>query len=352
MLLGVTAIADSAHAVGGPGTLAGFESEIRAAIAKVRPAVVKISAYQTQLDNRAPAQGGLPGTGAPYRTVGSGVIVDPRGYILTNAHVVGNFQDIRVRLWRANTTDVVGQVFDKNTDLDLALIRIAGGAQFPCAAIDRGGRARTGDFVVAIGNPFGLEHSVSMGVVSDRARTLVIDGRTYRDLLQTDAAINQGNSGGPLIDLQGEVIGINTAIYAPQGVFAGVGFAIPADRVLPYLAQLLPERRLGRVAASIEKEPIRPGDKAPHGPLGRCSSCHTFSAPPPRLAVTVAQTMSGSDASTWDPALPATPTTASEEERPVLKSVFTFAALIAALWVTARVFFKWNSWRHVKAPKC
>jgi len=348
MLIGVTALAGSAHAVGAPNTLAGFESEIRAAIAKVRPAVVKISAYQAPLDPRA----GSPGVGAPVRSIGSGIIVDPMGYVLTNAHVVGNYREIRVRLWRANASDIVGELIDKNTELDLALIRLADGGRYPSAAIDRAGTARTGDFVVAIGNPYGLEHSVSMGVVSDRRRTLFIDGRTYRDLLQTDAAINQGNSGGPLIDLRGEVIGVNTAIYAPQGTFVGVGFAIPADRVAAYLARLLPRRGPGVVAAAIDEEPIRPGAAAPHRPMGPCSRCHTFLPPPKQLAIIVAQTTSDSNASGWEPALPAAPTEAPDEERPVLKTILTFAALIVALWVTARVFFKWNSWRQVKAPKC
>jgi len=95
-----------------------------------------------------------------------------------------------------------------------------------------------GDIVLTIGNPFGLEQTVTMGIISDDRRNMTIEGRLYEDLIQTDAAINRGNSGGPMININGEVIGINTAIYAPTGLFTGIGFAIPINKVKQLLNQV------------------------------------------------------------------------------------------------------------------
>jgi S1-C subfamily serine protease len=259
-------VSGSARAAPPPRALEKLEGEVKAAVARVRPAVVNISAVRLRLETRA------EGT-MLYRSIGSGVIVDPRGYVLTNAHVVEGARTIRVRLWRSTPVDFTGRIVHQDHRQDLALLKIVGSGSFPSAALGGPGAARVGDWVVAIGSPFGLEHSVSMGIVSDRARRLQIDGRSYENLIQTDAAINQGNSGGPLINLSGEVIGISTAIYAPRGTFSGVGFAIPADRAGRYLQKVMPAARL---AAGFEKEPIRPGSKAPHADMGSCTNCHTF----------------------------------------------------------------------------
>ncbi len=255
-----------------PAALARFERGVRDAVARVRPAVVKVSAL------RFPGRpGAAPGREAtPYRSIGSGVIVDPRGYVLTNAHVVKDARGIEVRLWRARPADLVGHVIHRDEEKDLALIRLSGDGIFPCATFGRSSAVRVGDWVIAIGSPYGMEHSVSMGIVSDRTRSLEIGGRSYVDLIQTDAAINQGNSGGPLIDMRGDVVGISTAIYAPHGVFSGVGFAISAERALAYLRDAMPSNRIGRLAAETEMEPIRAGARPPHPNLGKCSGCHTF----------------------------------------------------------------------------
>jgi S1-C subfamily serine protease len=117
-----------------------------------------------------------------------------------------------------------------HADADLAVIKITPPYPLPAAVLGNSDLLKLGDEVLAIGCPFNLEQSVSHGIVSDVKRTVVIDGRTYVDLVQTDAAINSGNSGGALVNLAGEVVGINVAIYAPNRVYCGVGFAIPINR--------------------------------------------------------------------------------------------------------------------------
>jgi len=207
--------------------------------------------------------------------------VDADGYILTNAHVVKNFDQIQVRLFRAQHTEMAARLVHHNKELDLALIQLMGEGPFPKALLGPSNAVGIGQWVVAVGSPYGLAHSASMGIVSDHVSSLWIDGTLYKDLIQTDAAINQGNSGGPLINLDGEVIGINTAIYAPSGIFAGVGFAISIERAVDYIHSLLPQHSLGHVAVQkkpqkFEKEPIRPGAKPPHPQMGNCLNCHTF----------------------------------------------------------------------------
>jgi S1-C subfamily serine protease/uncharacterized membrane protein YfcA len=221
-------------------TLERFEGQVKAAIAQVRSAVVKISAVQIRGDLDP----------IPSRSIGSGIIIDARGYVITNAHVVQGAEDIRVRLWRAGSAVLTARVVKRSEAQDLAILKLAGSGPFPQATLVRSSGVHSGDWAVALGCPFGLEHSVSMGIISDRARTMQIDGRIYRDLIQTDASINQGNSGGPLVNLRGEVIGINTAIYAPEGAFAGVGFAIPSDRAIAFLDGVLPHPRPARLAAA------------------------------------------------------------------------------------------------------
>jgi len=258
-----------------PAALAQHEQKVKAAIARVRPVVVNITSIRAEgqtgaVENNLQAQ-------AAFRIMGSGIIVDPRGLVLTNAHVVRDATQIGITLWRANSSELVGRIVHQSNEEDLALVRIAADGPFPYVELGISGEVQVGDWVIALGDPFGLGASISMGIVSSRVRDLWIDGNLYRNLIQTDAAINQGNSGGPLVSLSGQVVGINTAIYAPQGAFAGVGFAIPSARAFSYLQQVLPRFGLGRLAA--EKEPIRLGAKPAHPPMGPCLNCHTFISP-------------------------------------------------------------------------
>jgi serine protease Do len=177
------------------------------------------------------------------RSIGSGVIIDPAGYILTNEHVVGNADAIEVTL--ADGRKFQGKVVGKDPRADVAVIKIDASG-LPAARLGDSDTVKTGQWAIAIGNPFWIFEdnptpTMTVGIVSAVHRKLGsanIGGRYYGDLIQTDAAINPGNSGGPLINLKGEVIGINAAIISPSGAYAGIGFALPVNRDKEVLEEL------------------------------------------------------------------------------------------------------------------
>jgi serine protease Do len=197
--------------------------ELAEAVAAVRPSVVYITGRPVSTTTRT--AGGLTGD-----KMGSGVIIDPRGFILTNHHVVGAMSDIRVSVFGDRDRVYPAAIVVADEGADLAVIKVTALRELPAAKLGNSDMLEVADEVLAVGCPFNLEQSVSHGIVSDVKRTVVIEGRTYRDLIQTDAAINSGNSGGALISKAGEVVGINVAIYAPQSVYCGVGFAVPINR--------------------------------------------------------------------------------------------------------------------------
>ena len=170
------------------------------------------------------------------QSLGSGVVVDAgKGYILTNNHVIDKADEIRVTLRDGRT--LKAKLIGTDPDTDVAVIQVPA-EKLTAVPLANSDQQRVGDFVVAIGNPFGLGQTVTSGIISAVGRSgLGIEG--YEDFIQTDASINPGNSGGALVNLNGELIGINTAIYAPTGVFNGVGFAIPINKVKLVLNQLL-----------------------------------------------------------------------------------------------------------------
>lgn len=188
--------------------------------------------------------------------LGSGVVIDPRGYVLTNEHVVRGAQTLTVTFQSPEERKYSAKVVGADPRTDLAVIKIEGKGDFPSAALGNSDRVRVGDWAIAIGSPFGLEQTLTVGVVSAVRQSLSIEGAQFADMLQTDAAINRGNSGGPLLNLKGEVIGINSAIYAPTGVFAGVGFAIPANRARDIMAQLIEKGRVVRGWMGVEVMPL------------------------------------------------------------------------------------------------
>ncbi|MBF0610422.1 MAG: DegQ family serine endoprotease [Magnetococcales bacterium] len=176
------------------------------------------------------------------RSLGSGVIVDSQGLILTNNHVVEDADQIKVRLTdeREFTATLVG----RDAKTDLALIRIDGVKNLTPAILGDSDQAEVGSWVMAIGNPFGLEATVTAGIISAKGR--VIGSGPYDDFIQTDAAINPGNSGGPLFNLKGEVVGINTAIFSRTGGNMGIGFAIPVNMAKGIMTQLKEHGRVTR----------------------------------------------------------------------------------------------------------
>jgi serine protease Do len=168
------------------------------------------------------------------QSLGSGFIIDPSGLIVTNNHVIAGAEKITVTLH--DGTVLPATLVGHDERMDLALLRVHAAAPLPAVAFGNSDAIRVGDWVVAIGNPFGLGGSVTAGIVSARGRNL--NEGPYDDFIQTDAPINRGNSGGPLFDMQGAVIGINTAIYSPSGGSIGIGFAIPSNLAQPVVAQL------------------------------------------------------------------------------------------------------------------
>ncbi|MCS7152125.1 MAG: Do family serine endopeptidase [Endomicrobia bacterium] len=183
---------------------------------------------------------------------GSGVIISPDGYILTNEHVIKNATEIKVIVnVDGKEKEYKGKVIGKDPRTDIAVIKIPA-KNLPYAKLGDSDKVRIGEWVVAIGSPFGLEQTVTVGIVSALRQRVRVEGREYREFIQTDAAINRGNSGGPLCNLQGEVIGINTAIYAPTGVFSGIGFAIPINQAKQILDTLIEKGKVSRGWLGVE----------------------------------------------------------------------------------------------------
>ena len=217
------------------------------------PAVVNISTAQRvrgggASGELAPLQRKF---GRPATSLGSGFIIDPKGIVVTNNHVIDNADEISVTL--SDGREFKATVRGRDRETDLAVLQLDGGAtKFPYVSFGDEARARVGDWVIAIGNPFGLGGSVTVGIVSARNRD--IQSGQYDDYIQTDAAINRGNSGGPLFDLNGKVIGVNTAIYSQTGGSVGVGFAVPSDLAGTVVRQLLEfgETRRGWLGVSID----------------------------------------------------------------------------------------------------
>jgi serine protease Do len=157
-------------------------------------------------------------------SLGSGFIIDPSGYIVTNNHVISDAEEVTVRLH--DDTNLKAEVIGRDDKTDLALLKVTSQKPLPYVKWGDSDAIRIGDWVVAIGNPFGLGGSVTAGIVSARQRE--INAGPYDDFIQTDASINKGNSGGPMFNMAGEVIGINTAIFSPSGGSVGIGFAVPS----------------------------------------------------------------------------------------------------------------------------
>ncbi len=189
-----------------------------------------------------------PGESKPHykkmEGTGSGVIIDPKGYVLTNYHVIKGADEIKVTL--ADGKSYMGKVIGKDPRTDLAVVRISSKKEFHYLSLGNSDNIRIGDWAVAIGSPFGLEQTVTVGIISAKRQSLNIEGKNFREMIQTDASINRGNSGGPLLNIKGEVIGINTAIYAPTGVFAGIGFAIPINKAKEILDDLIEKGKVVR----------------------------------------------------------------------------------------------------------
>jgi serine protease Do len=173
--------------------------------------------------------------------------VDPKGYIVTNRHVVEKADRIRVKL-QDDPPGILheAKVIGSDQETDLAVIKIENDKALPTAKLGNSDSMQVGDWVLAVGSPFGLQETVTAGIVSATGRNIV-PNRQFQSFIQTDAAINPGNSGGPLVNMAGEVIGINTAILTDTNAYAGVGFALPSNTVAQVYNQLIgPDHRVSR----------------------------------------------------------------------------------------------------------
>jgi serine protease Do len=199
--------------------------------------------------------GDSPQSQQPRQGTGSGVVVDPNGYILTNNHVVDGADRLQVHLTGDPVgTDYEAKLIGVDLETDLAVIKIDTPQKLPAAKIGNSDAVQVGDWAVAIGSPFGLEATVTAGIISAKERT--IEGsRQFQHFLQTDAAINPGNSGGPLLNIKGEVIGINTAIATSTNGYQGVGFALPINTAVSTYNQLIKSGKVVRGSIGVSLEP-------------------------------------------------------------------------------------------------
>ncbi len=273
-----------------PGTAKGLQSSYHGIIDSVRPAVISIDAV-TQVQSANPAD-----TDANYARIGSGVIIDPRGYALSSMHVVNGASSLKATVYSpTGALEYPLKIVKADQASDLVLLRIQGDGPFPHASLGDSNGTRTGDVVLAIGSPFGFEQSVTSGIISSRNRTLNVGGIVYENLIQTDSPINKGNSGGPLINTKGDVIAINTAIYSSNGVYSGVSFAVPINRSLDLVGgvldfqnqpppvangQLAGLTRTGKQIGNSYRFPDGQVMTPPHNYRGGCTECHPqFRAP-------------------------------------------------------------------------
>jgi len=196
---------------------------------------------------------GGPNPPAPRAaSLGSGFIIDPSGIVVTNNHVIANAEQITVTF--ADDTTLQAEVIGRDAVTDLALLKVEPKTPLPSATWGDSTKAKVGDWVLAIGNPFGLGGTVTSGIISATARD--IHSGPYDDFLQTDASINRGNSGGPMFNLAGEVIGINTAIFSPSGGSIGIGFAIPSTLARPIVEQLKATGKVERGWIGARIQPV------------------------------------------------------------------------------------------------
>ncbi|TAJ22585.1 MAG: trypsin-like serine protease, partial [Nitrospirae bacterium] len=215
---------------------------------RVKPSVVNV--FPTQSPSRSKNAPKEQPPNAPSSGSGSGVIIDAQGYILTNNHVVGDANEVEIRL--SDKTRLIAQVIGRDQDTDLAVLKVTTDRPLPFAQFGDSGSVKVGQWVLAVGNPFGLDRTVTLGVVSGMGRENMNLSR-YENFIQTDASINPGNSGGPLFNVHGEIIGINTAIinYAQ-----GIGFAIPSNMAKQVFQQLQSRGKVVRGWLGVGIQPV------------------------------------------------------------------------------------------------
>lgn len=240
----------------GPDTIANIADQAGPAVVKINT-VVEVEGYQRDNpffnDPFFRQFFGVSPQPQYQQGLGSGFIISKDGYILTNEHVIEGAEKISV-LVKGHKKAYDAKLIGADPSLDLAVLKIEG-KEFPTLPLGDSDKIRVGNWVIAIGSPFGLENTVTIGVISAKERPIEIDSRSFEHLLQTDASINPGNSGGPLLNLKGEVIGINTAINAQA---QGIGFAIPTSTVKEVLDELIQQGKVKRPWLGVQIQPVTP----------------------------------------------------------------------------------------------
>lgn len=223
------------------------DDDLPDAVAAVKFAVVNIDVTSSDV-GPANRRGGpamnfdVPSAGALQaneETLGSGIIVDARGYILTCYHLIKNYPNVYVTVLDANRKTYRADVLEVDIANDLALLKISPDTPIPAAKLANSDMVKITDTILAIGSPFGFEHTVTGGIISDNKRSIIIEETIYHNLFQTDAAINRGSAGGALINSEGEVIGVNTAIASTSAYFSGISFVIPINKARPLLLRAI-----------------------------------------------------------------------------------------------------------------
>ena len=229
---------------------------------QVKPAVVNIDVVEKTKQSAMRLPEGFPQIpgltdGPPRRQLGtgSGVIISADGYILTNNHVVGEATQINVKL--ADGREFKAKRIGTDKETDMAIIKIEAGAGLPFARLGNSDALEQGEWVIALGSPFGLQQTMTAGIVSATGRDLP-NGGQFTHYIQTDASINPGNSGGPLVNMNGEVVGINTLIFSQSGTSSGVGFAVPSNLATKVYGQLIKNGKVTRAYLGVYLRPLNP----------------------------------------------------------------------------------------------
>jgi serine protease Do len=220
----------------------------------------------------------IPGAQARRIALGSGFIIDPSGYVVTNSHVIGDASKVEVTL--QDNSKYTAKIVGRDPKTDLAVLKVNADKPLPYVKFGDSSAAQVGDWVMAVGNPFGLGGTVTTGIISARGRD--IHSGPFDDFLQIDAPINRGNSGGPTFNLEGEVIGINTAIYSPNGGSVGIGFAVPSNVAKTIVAQLEEHGKVSRGWLGVQIQEVTPAIAASlglHGEKGALVAVVTPDSP-------------------------------------------------------------------------
>jgi serine protease Do len=228
---------------------------------QIKPAVVSIDVVEKtkrstiQVPEHFPQFPGFPQQPRRQQGTGSGVIISADGFILTNNHVAGSADQITVKL--ADGRELRAKVVGKDTETDLAVIKIDA-QNLPFAKLGDSDKLEQGEWVIALGSPFGFQQTMTAGIVSATGRDLGPAAGQFTNFIQTDASINPGNSGGPLVNMQGEVVGINSLIFSENGTSSGIGFAIPANLATKVYAQLVKSGKVTRGYLGVSLRPVSP----------------------------------------------------------------------------------------------